>query len=71
MEPEKTPAAASAPESWGAHHGPEADILDGLKEPFQLEDRNKGVHNGTCTVQILYDSLQALDPRFDVYGRSN
>jgi len=101
MEPEKAPAAASAPESWGAHHGPEAEIintsgcischkdmvqvpgkpifsiqakedfdLDGLKEPFPLEDRSKGVHNnGTYTVQILYDSLQASDPRFDASRR--
>jgi hypothetical protein len=68
-EPEKAPSAASAPESWGAHHGPEADILAGLKEPFQLEDRSKAVHNGTYTMQILYDTLQALDPRFDVSGR--
>ena len=27
-----------------------------------LEDRSKGVHNATYTIQILYDSLKALDP---------
>ncbi len=30
-----------------------------------VEDRSLGVHNLTYTVQVLYDTLQALDPRFD------
>jgi hypothetical protein len=30
-----------------------------------LEDRSLGVHNLTYTIQVLYDSLQALDSRFD------
>lgn len=30
-----------------------------------LEDRSKGVHNSTYTIQILYDSIKALDPGFD------
>ena len=30
-----------------------------------LEDRSKGVHNATYTIQILYDSLKALDPGLD------
>jgi len=34
-----------------------------------LEDRSLGVHNGIYTVQILYDSLQAVDPKFDVSRR--
>ncbi len=34
-----------------------------------LEDRSLGVHNSTYTVQLLYDSLQALDSTFDASGR--
>ena len=30
-----------------------------------LEDRSKGVHNAVYTIQILYDSLNALDPTLD------
>jgi hypothetical protein len=30
-----------------------------------LEDRSKGVHNTTYVIQILYDSLKALDPGLD------
>jgi len=30
-----------------------------------LEDRSLGVHNLTYTIQVLYDSLTALDSRFD------
>jgi Fe-S cluster biogenesis protein NfuA len=30
-----------------------------------LEDRSLGVHNLTYTVQVLYDTLKALDPDFD------
>ncbi len=30
-----------------------------------LEDRSKGVHNPTYTIQILYDSLKVLDPSLD------
>ena len=30
-----------------------------------LEDRSDGVHNATYTIQILYDSLKALDPSLD------
>jgi hypothetical protein len=32
---------------------------------FFLEDRSLGVHNGTYTIQVLYDSLKALDPSLD------
>jgi hypothetical protein len=32
---------------------------------FILEDRSKGVHNSTYTIQVLYDSLKALDSRLD------
>jgi len=34
-----------------------------------LEDRSLGVHNSTYTIQVLYDSLSALDSRFDASGR--
>jgi len=32
---------------------------------FVLEDRSKGVHNLTYAVQLLMDSLKALDKNFD------
>ena len=32
---------------------------------FVLEDRSNGVHNLPYAVQILMDSLKALDPNFD------
>ena len=32
---------------------------------FVLEDRSKGVHNSTYAVQLLMDSLKALDKNFD------
>jgi hypothetical protein len=34
-----------------------------------LEDRSLGVHNPIYTIQILYDALQALDPKLDVTRR--
>jgi hypothetical protein len=34
-----------------------------------LEDKSRGVHNPTYVVQVLYDSLQVLDPKFDVSKR--
>jgi hypothetical protein len=30
-----------------------------------VEDRSRGVHNTVYTIQLLYDSLKALDPRLD------
>jgi hypothetical protein len=32
---------------------------------FFVEDRSRGVHNATYTIQVLYDSLKALDPSLD------
>ena len=32
---------------------------------YVVEDRSKGVHNSTYAIQILYDSLKALDPSLD------
>ena len=33
------------------------------------EDRSKGIHNSTYVVQILYDTIQGLDPSFDAAKR--
>ena len=33
---------------------------------FFVEDRSRGVHNATYTLQVLYDSLKALNSSFDV-----
>ena len=30
-----------------------------------LEDRSKGIHNAVYAIQILYDTIKALDPSFD------
>ena len=30
-----------------------------------VEDRSRGVHNATYTLQVLYDTLKALDRRLD------
>jgi hypothetical protein len=30
-----------------------------------VEDRSRGVHNATYTIQVLYDTLKALDPKYD------
>jgi hypothetical protein len=30
-----------------------------------VEDRSRGVHNATYTIQVLYDTLKALDPSLD------
>lgn len=32
---------------------------------YVLEDRSRGVHNATYTVQVLYDTVASLDPKFD------
>ena len=34
-----------------------------------LEDRSKGVHNSAYTVQLLYDSIEVLDPDFNISAR--
>jgi hypothetical protein len=34
-----------------------------------LEDKSLGLHNTKYAVQLLYDSLQALDPAFNVTAR--
>jgi cytochrome c553 len=36
---------------------------------YVIEDKSIGVHNATYTVQLLMDSIQAIDPKFDVSNR--
>jgi hypothetical protein len=37
---------------------------------FVLEDRSRGIHNAPYTIQILYDTLETLDPGFDTSKRN-
>lgn len=37
---------------------------------FVLEDRSRGIHNAPYTIQILYDTLKAIDPGFDTSKRN-
>lgn len=37
---------------------------------YVLEDRSRGIHNAPYTIQILYDTIQSLDPEFDVSKRN-
>lgn len=36
---------------------------------YVVEDKSLGVHNATYALQLLFDSIQALDPKFDVSKR--
>lgn len=36
---------------------------------YVIEDKSLGIHNTTYAIQLLYDSIQALDPKFDVSKR--
>lgn len=36
---------------------------------FVAEDRSRGIHNAPYAIQILYDSIQSLDPGFDTSKR--
>jgi cytochrome c553 len=36
---------------------------------YVIEDKSLGIHNATYTLQLLYDSIQALSPGFDVSKR--
>jgi hypothetical protein len=36
---------------------------------YVIEDKSLGVHNATYTIELLMDSIQALDPSFDVGNR--
>jgi hypothetical protein len=37
---------------------------------YVAEDRSRGIHNAPYTIQILYDSIETLDPKFDTSKRS-
>ncbi len=37
---------------------------------YVAEDRSRGVHNAPYTIQILYDTIQSLDPGFDASKRN-
>lgn len=37
---------------------------------YVLEDRSRGIHNGPYTIQILYDTIETLDPDFDISNRN-
>jgi len=37
---------------------------------FVLEDRSRGIHNAPYSIQILYDTIETLDPGFDTSKRN-
>ena len=37
---------------------------------YVLEDRSRGIHNAPYAIQILYDSIETLDPGFDTSKRN-
>ena len=37
---------------------------------FVAEDRSRGIHNAPYTIQLLYDSIESLDPSFNVSKRN-
>jgi hypothetical protein len=43
----------------------EAQVAALWNYKYLLEDRSRGVHNATYTIQVLYDTLKALDPKYD------
>ena len=49
---------------------PEKEVAALYNYKYVLEDRSRGMHNAPYTIQILYDSLQSLDPGFDVTKRN-
>jgi hypothetical protein len=34
------------------------------------EDRSRGIHNAPYTIQVLYDTIETLDPSFDTSKRN-
>ncbi|MBA7528418.1 hypothetical protein ES705_20601 [subsurface metagenome] len=40
-----------------------------LNYKYVLEDRSLGVHNAAYAIQILYDTIESLDPGFDTSNR--
>jgi hypothetical protein len=49
---------------------PLKDVAALYNYKFVLEDRSRGIHNAPYTIQILYDTLESLDPKFDVSKRN-
>lgn len=43
----------------------EAQVAALYNYKFILGDRSRGVHNAIYTIEVLYDSLKALDPKWD------
>jgi hypothetical protein len=37
---------------------------------FVAEDRSRGIHNAPYTIQVLYDTIETLDPSFDTSKRN-
>ena len=64
-----TPPFYGADGSWyqsmSAKERPTSEVAALYNYKLFLEDRSKGVHNTIYTIQVLYDSLKALDPSFD------
>jgi len=67
----KTDAQASFPgltTGWaGSRNGQWSETQMAALYNYKLvvEDRSRGVHNATYTIQVLYDALKALDPKYD------
>ena len=49
---------------------PEKEMAALYNYKYVLEDRSRGMHNAPYTIQILYDSLETLDPGFDTSKRN-
>lgn len=61
----------------GSWNSTKSQVLRPLKEvaalynyKYVLEDRSRGIHNAAYTIQILYDSIESLDPKFDTSKRN-
>jgi formate-dependent nitrite reductase cytochrome c552 subunit len=56
----------------GSFHAVKTDVMRSVAEVGALynyrmivNDRSLGIHNAKYAIQVLYDSIQALDPQFD------
>lgn len=66
------PPMYKADGSWGFSRSGQwsADEIAALYNyKFVLEDRSHGIHNATYTIQILYDSIEALDRSVDTSSK--
>jgi hypothetical protein len=48
---------------------PVAEVAALYNDKMLLQDGSRGIHNMTYVVQVLYDTIQALNPAFDVSRR--